>query len=116
MTADEILDGVLAREGGYRPEVERPNGSVDPETVYGITWPTFVRYTQLVTHGVPTREAFRALTPAQAKAIYARLFITEPGFTQLNIPYEPLRVQLIDFAINSGAPRAIRWLDRKSVV
>lgn len=111
MTADEILDGILEREGGYRPEIERPDGSVDPETVRGITWPTYQSYCRHLQR-VATHEAFLALTAEDAKTIYRLLFIENPGFTAENIPYEPLRVQLIDFGVNSGPARAIRWLQR----
>jgi lysozyme family protein len=112
MTEIDILDGILAREGGHRPEVERPNGSVDPETLYGITWDTYQRYIRRVTGLSATREGFRALPLDTARAIYRLFYIEEPGFTHANIPFEPLRVQLIDFGVNSGPARAIRWLQR----
>lgn len=111
MTADEILDEVLRREGGYRAEVERPDGSVDPETMRGVTWPTYQAYCRRV-GTIPTREGHLALSPQQAKAIYQLLFVDDPGFTPLHVPFEPLRVQLIDFGINSGPERAVRWLQR----
>ena len=112
MTEMDILDGILAREGGYRAEVERPNGSVDPETVYGVTWPTYQRYCARLGRPIATREAFLALGRADCRMIYRLLFIDDPGFTPEHVPFEPLRVQLIDFGVNSGPERAIRWLQR----
>lgn len=112
MTEDAILDELLQREGGYRPEFERPNGTVDPETVRGITWPTFQRYCRRTNRLAATRAVFLVLSADQAKAIYRLFYIDDPGFTEENVPYEPLRVQLIDFGVNSGPERAIRWLQR----
>lgn len=113
MTADEIIAGVLEREGGWREEKERPNGSVDPPTNHGITLDTLRRFRQRDFPGaVVTEQDLRQLTPLQARGIYEQVFIAEPGFTVANIPYEPLRVQLIDFGVNSGPERAIRWLQR----
>lgn len=112
MTSDEILTGVLAREGGHRPEIARADGSTDPETMFGITWDTFQSFAKRTYMLPATKQAFLGLTPDSVRPIYELLYITEPGFTPANIPYEPLRVQLIDFGINSGPERAIRWLQR----
>lgn len=111
MTDDEILNEVLDREGGYRAEVTRPDGTIDPETVRGVTWPTYKKYCAIKM--VPADPAaFLALSAGEAKAIFRELYVEGPGFTAVNIPYEPLRVQLIDFGINSGPATAIRWLQR----
>ncbi len=111
MTEHEILDEVLVREGGWRDEVERPDGSVDPATNLGITLPTLTHWRGRF--GLTTTlDDLRHLSPVVAKYIYTDLFITEPGFTPENVPFEPLRVQLIDFGINSGPARAVRWLQR----
>jgi len=111
MTADDILDGLEQREGLHRPQVTRPDGTIDPETMRGITWPTYRTYCAIKMIAAD-HAAFLALTSAQARAIYVELFIEGPGFTAANIPFEPLRVQLIDFGVNSGPERAIRWLQR----
>lgn len=115
MTVSAILNDVLAREGGWRDETPRPNAPPDPATNRGITLPTLRTYRQQYL-GTPTSETtlddLRALTEDEAKQIYAVRYVQEPGFTEANIPCEPLRVQLIDFGINSGPARAIRWLQR----
>lgn len=115
MGVPEILDDLLAREGGWRDQVTRPDGSVDPATHRGITLLTLKYYREryLGTPRSETTEAdLRALTDAEARQIYAILYVQEPGFTEANIPFEPLRVQLVDFGVNSGSERAIRWLQR----
>lgn len=115
MTIDAMLDGVLEREGGWRDETPRPHAPPDPATNHGITLPTLRTYRQqyLGTPAIETTlDDLRALTTDEAKQIYAVRYVQEPGFTAENIPYEPLRVQLIDFGINSGPERAIRWLQR----
>lgn len=115
MTVEEIIDGVLAREGGWRGETPRPNAPPDPATNRGITLPTLRTYRAKYL-GTPESEttlaSLRALTDLEAREIYAVLFVQEPQFTQDNIPFEPLRVQLIDFGVNSSPARAVRWLQR----
>lgn len=114
MTADEIVDGILAREGGWRDQVTRPDGTLDPVTNLGITLDTLQTYgpSYLRAEGGYGIERLRALTREEAAILYTAVYISRPGFTPANIPFEPLRVQLIDFGVNSGPERAIRWLQR----
>lgn len=115
MTADAIIDGLLQREGGWRDAVPRPDGSWDPATNKGITLPTLQAWwvrSRPEGHYVPGLEELRALTDEEAAQIYTWMFVIDPGFTKENIPFEPLRVQLIDFGVNSGPERAVRWLQR----
>lgn len=111
MTEDTLLDELLVREGGYREEKKRENAPPDPETNRGITYPTYTNYCHRTGRAV-SRQEFLQMPDDLAKAIYTLLFVEDPGFTAANIPYEPLRVQMIDFGVNSGPPRAIRWLQR----
>lgn len=115
MTAKEILDGVLARERGWRDAKTRPNGSIDPPTMHGVTMDTLRTYREKYL-GTPPQETnlpdLKALTELEAEQIFAIMYVQEPGFTPENVPYEPLRVQLIDFGVNSGPARAVRWLQR----
>jgi lysozyme family protein len=106
MTLDDVLDGVLTREGlEYTNHPEDRGGP----TKGGITLHTLRR----VRHNPTlTAQDVMTLTVAEIREIYTEVFVREPGLTQANIPYEPLRVQLIDFAVNSGPARAIRWLQR----
>src|SRR3990167_148442 len=114
MTADEIVGGILQREGGWRDAKTRPDGTVDPPTNRGITLPTLqAYYKQYVDASVVVTDAnLRELSTDLATRIYTSMFVDAPGFTPANIPFEPLRVQLIDFGVNSGPARAVRWLQR----
>lgn len=107
MTEDEVLSVILLNEGGFKND---PKDPADP-TNYGITAAVFGEWQGLGrrAHAV---EMQTLLTPAIAKHIYRKQYIEEPGFTSEKIPFEPLRMQLIDFGANSGPARAIRWLQR----
>lgn len=105
---ETTLQALLEREGGYRPAVQRPNGTEDPPTMFGITAPVLGNWRGL--NRPATAQEVQALTPAEAKAIYRARFITQPGFDTLGDG--PLVQQLIDFGVNSGPERAIRWLQR----
>lgn len=110
MTTDEILDEVLDREGGFRAQVVRPDGSIDPDTMYGVTAPVLGNWLGLSRPA--TVAELKAMTPQTAKDIFRVRYIEQPGFTPENIPFEPLRIQVIDFGVNSGQERAVRWLQR----
>lgn len=116
MTEHDILDELLVREGGWRDAQPRENAPPDPPTNLGITLPILQAYYRKQL-SVPlttpvTVEDLKKLSPVLARAIYTEMFVNAPGFTPANIPYEPLRVQLIDFGVNSGPERAVRWLQR----
>lgn len=104
MTVDTIIDGIVEREGGY---VDHPSDKGGP-TKFGITATTLGEWRQL--HRPATREEVRHLSVAEARQIYHLRYVRNPGFER--IPFEPLRAQLCDFAVNSGPARAIRWLQR----
>ena len=109
MTSDDIIAGVLEREAGWRDAVQRPDKTWDPATNHGITLPVFRAWRHDMTLG---EDALRELTPAEAGRILDEIYVGRPGFTPANIPFEPLRIQLIDFGVNSSPDRAVRWLQR----
>lgn len=107
MTEGEILSGIRAREGdGVKND---PNDPQDPSK-FGIGAVTLGNWRTLGRRA--TLEEMVALEWSEAEAIYATIYIADPGFTPEHVPFEPLRVQLIDFGVTSGPPRAIRWLQR----
>lgn len=106
MTDVEVLDGLIQREGGF---VVNPDDRGGP-TKYGITAATLGNWRGLSRPA--SREEVWNLTQDEARALYTAKYIHQPGFTPEHIPFEPLRVQLIDFGVNSGPERAIRWLQR----
>ena len=115
MTVKDIITGLLEREGGWRDAAQRPDKTWDPSTNWGITLPTLQDYCEKYL-GTPREETtiaeLRALPQEQARVIYGIMYVQEPGFTEDNVPFEPLRIQLIDFGVNSGPERAVRWLQR----
>ena len=109
MTSNEIVDGILQREGGWRPRTQRPDNTWDEATNFGITLTTYRKWED---NPSLSESDLRGIDRALARTIYVWEYMDQPGFTEGNIPYEPLRVQLIDFGVTSGPARAVRWLQR----
>lgn len=107
MTEAEVLSTILLNEGGFKNDPA--NDPADP-TNFGITAQTLGNWRKLGRRA--TVEEVRALTPDEAKQIYRKIFIEDPGFVHDKVPDEDLRLQLVDFGVNSGPGRAIRWLQR----
>lgn len=106
MLLDDVVAATLQREGlryTEPPENDQPTG------VGGITLAALAAY-----QGSPATIAqLKALTIDDASAIIRKRFEDDLGrlhFAQIG--YEPLRVQMLDFAYNSGEARAVRWLQR----
>ena len=104
MTTIEILDRVIASEGGF---VDHPDDR-GQATKYGITAATLGNWRGYARQA--TRAEVFALTLAEARLIYEARYIEQPGFTPENIPDEPLRMALIDEGVNAGPSVAIRHL------
>ena len=101
MTVDAILDDLIRREGGY---VHDPVDRGGP-TKYGITQRTLRAW-----RGQPMTAAdVRRLTRDEARAIYRRQYVDEPGFATLP---DPLRAQVIDDAVLSGPRQAVKDVQR----
>ena len=100
MTADLILDEVLRREGGY---VDHPADRGGP-TNRGITMATLRAWRQRPV----TREDMQALTEAEARAIYHRQYIEQPGFDR--IQDGELKALLVDSGVHHGVGRARIWV------
>ena len=102
MTVDDLATATMGREGGYRDVPSDPGGP----TNFGITAHTWGFYCGW--NRPATAEEVQAITPADARAFYTHQVVTS-AFATLD---DPLRAQLFDFGVNSGAERAIRWLQR----
>ena len=101
MTIDQMLDDVIRREGGY---VHDPVDRGGP-TNYGITQRTLRAWRgQMV-----TAADVRRLTRDEARAIYQRRYVDDPGFARLP---DPLRAQVIDDGVLSGPRQAVKDLQR----
>lgn len=109
MTEDDLIGDIFAREGDRygdattQPPIDQPTGRG------GITLKTLTDYL-----GHPAEIGdLKALTHDQAVQVvrWKLRQIAQQNHLDL-IPFEPLRLQLIDFAYNSGPGLAIRWLQR----
>ena len=101
MTTDQILDDLIRREAGY---VHDPVDRGGP-TKYGITQRTLRAWRgQSV-----TAADVRRLTRDEARAIYRRRYVDDPGFASLP---DPLRTQVVDDGALSSPRQAVRDLQR----
>ncbi len=104
MTEDDIIDAILAREGGDR-YTDLPADMGGP-TKFGVTRATLSQW-----RGKPCwAEDVAGLTELEARAIYRNLFIVRPRFDQITDPR--LRVLVIDTGVNSGPTAAVSMLQR----
>jgi len=101
VTVEELIEDVIAREGGY---VDHPADRGGP-TKFGITRATLSRWRGAHV----TSAAVKALDVSEARDIYATQYVEQPGFATLP---DPLRVQLVDFGVHSGPAQAVRALQR----
>lgn len=101
MTTDDLIDGIIKREGGFVNDPDDPGGP----TCWGITKATLARWRK---RRVTTAEV-RDLTKDEARAIYRAQYIDQPGFGAFA---EPLRLQVVDFGVNAGTAQAARCLQR----
>ncbi len=96
------LTNILRREGGF---VDHPADRGGP-TKYGITAATLGEWRGL---GRPaSREEVNALTEREARAIYTKSYLKDPGFSQIR--NAKLRDLLLDCAVHHGPRRAAIWL------
>lgn len=100
-TVDQILDDVLGHEGGYTEDHAGP-------TMHGVS----LRYAEgigldLDGDGDTDKDDILQVTPEVARDLYKRDFFSGPGIDKLPAPLHPV---MVDFAVNSGAPRAIMCL------
>jgi lysozyme family protein len=100
MTADAIIDEILVREGGY---VDHPSDRGNC-TNHGITLDTLIVWRG----GSVTCQDVQTLTVEEARRIYKALYIERPRLDR--VADDRLRALLIDYAVHSGAQRAIRAL------
>lgn len=106
MTEDEIIDDVFKKEGDrYEepPRIDQPTGRG------GITLATLREFMG----PTATLDDLKTLTHERAREIVRWKLRRLARLTRLDeIAFEPLKLQMIDFAYNSGQALAIRWLQR----
>lgn len=100
MTVDEMIDGILKREGGYVNHPSDPGGS----TNYGIT--------QAVARANGYTGDMRKLPIETARTIYRRQYVEKPGFLGI-AEIDPLVAEeVIDSGVNAGQKRAALWFQQ----
>jgi lysozyme family protein len=100
MEPSEIIDDILEREGGF---VDHPADKGGP-TMFGITLATLAAW-----RGQSVSAAdVKALTKDEARRIYARRYIEDPGFDRIDDP--SLRAAVIDAGVLHGTGWAARRL------
>ena len=99
---DKIIQDVIAREGGF---VNHPDDKGGP-TKYGITQATLAKW-----RGVPVAASqVEELTEEEAAKIYYKLYLTDTRVD--HILDKNLQALVFDYAVHSGAARAIKDLQR----
>lgn len=97
---DRLVDGLLAREGGYVNDLRDVGG----ETNFGVT--------AAVARANGYAGPMRAMTRDQAKAIYRSLYWTKPGLHLLAPHSEAVAEELFDTGVNMGPKVAGEFLQR----
>ena len=107
MTEELILDRIHKAEGDALK-----NDPADPQdpSKFGIGAETLGNWRGYRRRA--TLPEMAGLRWPEAEQIYRVRFIDQPGFTPQNIPCEEWRLQMIDFGVNSGPERAIRYLQK----
>lgn len=102
MTTTELITQIIAREGGGQ-YTDRASDLGGP-TRWGITLQTL---SDSRGYACQADDVFH-LSEAEARAIYRKRYINDPGFEQ--IIHEPLRALLADYGVNSGPKAAVKAL------
>jgi lysozyme family protein len=100
MDVDELIDGLIEREGGY---VNHPADRGGP-TCFGIT--------EAVARAHGYRGAMRNLPREEAAAIYKRLYWHRPRFDAVAGRSPRLAAELFDTGVNMGPAVAATFLQR----
>jgi lysozyme family protein len=113
VTRAELVDAIFEKEGDAYGDQHTTPAVDQPTARGGLTLPVVRSYCLAHSLPQPTIETLRAMSHATAREIVdwsLGQLARSAGLDR--ITFEPLRNQLIDFAYNSGAPLAIRWLQR----
>jgi lysozyme family protein len=105
-TVDSLIADILRREGGFVDHKDDRGGA----TNHGIS----LRYAlgiglDLDGDGDTDEDDIRLVSPAEAAMLYKRDFFEQPKIATLPSPLHPV---LFDWAVNSGPPTPIRYLQR----
>ncbi|MDE1174507.1 MAG: glycosyl hydrolase 108 family protein [Parvibaculaceae bacterium] len=101
MTDEDIIDGIIDHEGSAYTNRSADRGG---PTRFGITQSTLAKWRKCPV----TPAEVASLSEGEARQIYESIYITEPGFSK--IADDAVRVQAIDFGVNSGPGNAVKSL------
>lgn len=105
MSIESIIDHILQVEGSAYTNHPADRGG---PTKWGITQRTLSRVL-----GYPAAPVdVQRLTEADARGIYRKLYVTEPGFDQVAAVTPDVGAELVDSGVNVGTGRASEWLQR----
>lgn len=99
-TIDDVIEDVLAREGGYVNDPRDAGG----ETMFGITAAT----ARAAGYVGPMRELPREI----AVTIYRRRYVIAPGFDKIADISPAIAAELVDTGVNMGPAVASKFLQR----
>lgn len=100
MNIDQIIDGIIQREGGY---VSHPADRGGP-TAWGIT--------EAVARANGYTGDMRALPISFARDVYKRRYWIEPRFSAVSLVSDAIAEELADTGVNMGTETATRFLQR----
>lgn len=100
MSIQAIIEGVIAREGGF---VDNPHDKGGP-TSWGIT--------QATARANGYRGLMRDLTRDFAAQIYLKRYVIEPGFMRIAAINTAIAEELVDSGVNCGPAHPAKWLQR----
>jgi lysozyme family protein len=95
-----LIDGILAREGGFVDHPSDPGGA----TRFGIT--------QNVARAAGYHGSMRSLPESIARDIYLERYVEGPGFGRILKVMPRLAEELVDTGVNMGPAKAAEFLQR----
>jgi len=105
-----ILQGIINNEGGFQADPDDTGnyaGSRLVGTNYGITPGALAAYKGIHVSEISQAD-IKGLTEEDAMEIYAQDYYYKPGYDKIQNDY--LQENVVDMAVNAGAPRATRLL------
>ena len=103
MTEADVINGILAREGGTYTDRASDRGG---PTRWGVTIPALAQFRRAAV----TATEIAALSREEAYEVMEHVFVVRSGFRA--IADERARCLMCDWAVNSGVSLATRWLQR----
>jgi lysozyme family protein len=100
MDADQLIDDVIGREGGYSKHPADRGGA----TRWGIT--------EAIARAHGYRGVMRTFPREEAVALYKRIYWVRPGFDRINDLAPDIAAELFDTGVNMGPGVAVSFLHR----